>query len=282
MKFSYDFFFLINFVFTALAENSANSSVVKIAYRAAWEIPETNFSRLGLFYCRIPKNGSTLMKIVLCDLYRYFKRISFTPKFTRDEEISECQLQNWYEKVKLLKKPRWELRQKRELVKFSVIRHPIDRFVSLYGHFCEQLKYCGETNIEIFARDLYNLMSNGWKNSTANGKIFIHARQLIYYHAQPQFWFCNFPLEIENYHLVHHNFDGETMKSELQMVFDEAAVPRKYSNKVLQHVTNSTTGNAMRDGKRRNDHRKNVESNLETMRYLRAIYHSDFELFEYS
>ncbi|CAJ0963313.1 unnamed protein product, partial [Mesorhabditis belari] len=35
----------------------------------------------------------------------------------------------------------------------------------------KKLKYCGETSIDIFARDLYNLMSNGWQNST-NGKIF--------------------------------------------------------------------------------------------------------------
>ncbi|CAJ0925896.1 unnamed protein product, partial [Mesorhabditis belari] len=97
-------------------------------------------THFGLQYCKIPKTGSTITRTILCDIFREYRGMNFTQEFT-DNQTGEnaCVANAWFpdDGETIWKKPR-------RVTKFTLVRDPVDRFVSLYGHFCGILKRCGD------------------------------------------------------------------------------------------------------------------------------------------
>ncbi|CAJ0957998.1 unnamed protein product, partial [Mesorhabditis belari] len=254
------------------------SSIEKIPFRPAVEPTDTNFDQMGIFHCQIPKNAATIMKIVLCDLYRYWKGIAFKLQLTKDKQLSECQANGWWkEQVGAGKKYRRDFWQPgAEKTKIAVTRHPVKRFVSLYQFLCENFKLCGvKPDIHTFTKDIYTLL----KTKSVKGTNFQEKdRDIIDYHAQPQTWFCNLAADHANFHLIHFSSDRVAMKSEIKGALDAAKVPAAYSEQVLKHIDGSDTSHANHNENRKGDLKKSLEENRESMQYIRAIYYQDYEL----
>ncbi|CAJ0949080.1 unnamed protein product, partial [Mesorhabditis belari] len=180
---------------------------------AALEIGESHINQIGLFYCMIPKNGATITKIMLCDLYRYFRQIPFKAAFGPKKKLSECKLKKWKLDYKN-NQNKWEVCQ--NPVRFVLIREPLKRFLSLYGYLCDYLKMCGsEIDIHKFTKDVYLLLST---RSVKETNFVEKHGDIVIYHAQPQSWFCNLSEELKKFHLIHHNSNRLEMRSEFQKI----------------------------------------------------------------
>ncbi|CAJ0916482.1 unnamed protein product, partial [Mesorhabditis belari] len=253
--------------------------IERIPLRPAIDQPDSNVNKMGIFHCQIPKNGATIMKVIMCDLYRYFKGMPFKIKYEKDKSLSECQLEQWYKNLVATKYKADLWKTNPEATKIAVIRHPLKRFLSLYGYLCEQVNLCGVgTNIHKFTKDVYTLLST----RSVNGTLFKETNQAVLeYHAQPQTWFCNLSTDYQKFHLIHNAGDRLAMRLELQKAFDAAKVPKKYSDQVLFHIVYSDTVHANHDQNHTKNLKAYMEENPQTMAYFNAIYYKDFELLGY-
>ncbi|CAJ0923496.1 unnamed protein product, partial [Mesorhabditis belari] len=237
-----------------------------------------NFHEAGIFFCQIPKNGATIMQIILCDLFRYYKGIPFKVEYGQGKQSSNCQAEGWYKKLSGIRSQNntWEPNQEDTLI--AVIRHPLKRFLSLYRYLCEQLQMCGSANIHEFTKDVYTLLTT----RSIHGTHFKDSDQkIVEYHAQPQTWFCILSHNSQKFHLIRNEGDRLAMHSELKTAFEEAKVPKFYSDQVLFHVVYSDTAHANKDKDRTKQLETSFTQNPLSMTYFNAIYYKDFELFGY-
>ncbi|CAJ0926846.1 unnamed protein product, partial [Mesorhabditis belari] len=155
--------------------------------------------QLGLQFCPIPKTGSTITHTMLCDIHREYRGIFFERKYSSDlGGDNDCKLNDWYPEHH---KAFWAKRK--VPLKFTIVRDPIDRFVSLYGSACDQLKMCKDRDIHEFAHWVNNMRKQ--RGAAARKIRDGEGHELyrwIFYHALPQTSFCNLVADRERSCLV--------------------------------------------------------------------------------
>ncbi|CAJ0569501.1 unnamed protein product, partial [Mesorhabditis spiculigera] len=222
---------------------------------------------MGLQYCTLPKSGSTITKIVLCELelaYRRKPQRMMSGKNMSGNTV--CTNNKWFLKSQVR---RWNPRQPG--VKFTLFRHPVDRVISVYGDMCGRKHFCKQMSINQFVKNLYFLYRG--RNNFPGHKA-VHLR----YHAMPQAAFCNLKGQAKNFAIVKYNSDKARMKRQLHRIFVMAKVPPHLSQRALRHITQSSTEHANKNHARKSDLKEKVLNNPQTMKYLQAIYHDDFRI----
>ncbi|CAJ0915732.1 unnamed protein product, partial [Mesorhabditis belari] len=122
-------------------------------------------------------------------------------------------------------------RKRRYPIKFTLIRDPVDRLVSLYGHFCENLRKCGDRNIHQFIAWLYLLFRHR-NRDLLQGQDF----RLLYYHAIPQSGFCNLDEQRQNFFIIRYSNDRKDMYRQFSRLFRRARIPKHVAKRALRHL----------------------------------------------
>ncbi|CAJ0567367.1 unnamed protein product, partial [Mesorhabditis spiculigera] len=156
-------------------------------------------------------------------------------------------------------------------LKFTIIREPVDRFVSVYQHFCLRLDQCGDVGIHRFAQDLYDSL-HGNTN-------YIRERQ-IHGHTVPQSNYCNMRDRVQDMMLIRYTDNKPLFKRRLMSVLKKARVPKESMKKALRHIALATTAHAADDGDTKDLHRA-LRNAPETLKIIRAIYRKDYEIFRF-
>ncbi|CAJ0571888.1 unnamed protein product, partial [Mesorhabditis spiculigera] len=126
---------------------------------------------------------------------------------------------------------------------FTVVRDPIDRFVSIYGHFCVTNSQCGDKTIHQFAEDVY-LSYTGHMS-------FVTENPIVRLHAFPHTEFCGLYQDHKKYEVIYYSEDREDMRRQFLNIFDKAEVPRAASERALNHLTMSSTLHAMKSASKK-------------------------------
>ncbi|CAJ0949300.1 unnamed protein product, partial [Mesorhabditis belari] len=114
--------------------------------------------------------------------------------------------------------------------------HPVDRLISLYGHFCENLRKCGDRNIHQFTAWLYQLFRHR-NRDLLQGQDF----RLLYYHAIPQSGFCNLDEQRQNFYIIRYSNDRKDMYRQFRRLFRRARIPKHVAKRALRHLVRSNT-----------------------------------------
>ncbi|CAJ0957958.1 unnamed protein product, partial [Mesorhabditis belari] len=235
----------------------------------SYEISDTINPGFGVEYCVIPKTGSTVTKEILCEILRAYKgKPQRDPKRGHSINLtSECEKRGNY-LFDLTTK--WQ-RPLLETIKFTTVRDPVERFVSIYGYICPGY-WCPPSirNIHQFARWLYNAKRN---ENGMMARVQTKKTDYVLWHSAPQTSFCG--IGSETVHIVHHSRDRGKMRGEMLRVLRKAHVPNNVANKALRHLFSSTTVHASRSNAERKKLLK-AARNPQTMVYIKAIYHRDF------
>ncbi|CAJ0954704.1 unnamed protein product, partial [Mesorhabditis belari] len=262
------FFFIVHCLNTTI-ESSESTKIewLPTPIQPIERINPKHSTEFGVDFCAIPKTGSTITSGLLCDILRDYKSIHYKQRFSREiDGNTECKKHNFYAGKRAAK---WE--KSKELVKFTFIRHPTDRFVSLHGHFCISTKgFCQGRNIHEFAKWIYDLRTN---KETLTGEDFG-----FNYHAYPQSSFCK--INKQPIKVLRFSYDKKAMARRLLKVFKEANVPIKVSNKAIRHIYKSSTVNSKHNSNVMKQLKMSVEKNETTKKYVEAIYHDDFDLYK--
>ncbi|CAJ0948949.1 unnamed protein product, partial [Mesorhabditis belari] len=109
----------------------------------------------GVQYCLIPKAGSVVTRAILCDVLKEYKNITYTPKWGNVTAAGTCDANRNYPNGW----PKWV--RPRTNVIFTVVRDPLERFISTYEFLCKSSKMCASTvkNIHQFARWVHLLQT---------------------------------------------------------------------------------------------------------------------------
>ncbi|CAJ0567508.1 unnamed protein product, partial [Mesorhabditis spiculigera] len=228
-----------------------------------------NDTGIGLTYCRVPKTGSTIIHTILCDLLRMLHGIQFEQKFDAGlDGANPCFLNDSFIHNGIATWP-----VKNPPLLFTVVRDPIDRFVSIYGHFCVTNSQCGDKTIHQFAEDVY-LSYTGHMS-------FVTENPIVRLHAFPHTEFCGLYQDHKKYEVIYYSEDREDMRRQFLNIFDKAEVPRAASERALNHLTMSSTLHAMKSASKKVEMKKELLSNSRTEKIVRAIYHSDYRAFNF-
>ncbi|CAJ0962375.1 unnamed protein product, partial [Mesorhabditis belari] len=68
--------------------------------------------------------------------------------------------------------------------------------------------------------------------------------EIVFYHAQPQTWFCTIKAEFNEYQFVHHSEERMSMKNELEAIFVKAQVPEFFRNRPRSEDRRKAQANA--------------------------------------
>ncbi|CAJ0948522.1 unnamed protein product, partial [Mesorhabditis belari] len=199
---------------------------------------------------------------ILCDIIKDYKGISYKRGFSQKVWfLNDCKLNGNYLNITVVK---WE--KPNPPIKFAIIREPIERFVSFYGHFCKKLDQCEQRNIHQFAVWIDFLITNhsdplSWSPTLIN-------------HGLPQTRFCHLTSD-KSLLFVHYSQNRTQMEEELLNVFEKAKIPRDLAQKALQHLHHSSTYHASNDSDRF-VFTEAVAKNPKTIAILRKLYKEDF------
>ncbi|CAJ0954070.1 unnamed protein product, partial [Mesorhabditis belari] len=220
----------------------------------------------GVEFCVIPKTGSMITTEILCDLLRDYREIPYKHNFGKNiSGINACVNNTFYPDAHLEK---WKRSTK--IVRFTIVRDPIERFASYYGHFCGMLNQCEGKDIHQYSRWMYFMLNNKIKPKT-------HLTMGRLFHGYPQSWFCNLGSDKE-IQIIRYTHNKKEMAKQFLRILKKAKVPKKLAKRALKHLKKSSTVHAAKHSERQKL-REQIVTNPTTMEHVRAIYHDDFELF---
>ncbi|WKY08273.1 hypothetical protein Q1695_007630 [Nippostrongylus brasiliensis] len=199
----------------------------------------------GLAFCGVPKSMSTLLYAAFCFLNyptRFMsanKTISteFWNKSLCDNDLNE---RNSYDDaMKAIGKNATIL---------SIIRHPLDRFLSGYLYICHYDDTFDENercfgckgNLSCFVEKIHRSLITFDKEQEPESA----AERRAIYHFAPQTWFCDFEHHRNDFEIIHYKPgpDGaEKMAVQLDEVLANAKVPIAYRRTIHQEVLKGTT-----------------------------------------
>ncbi|ETN83028.1 hypothetical protein NECAME_01827 [Necator americanus] len=139
------------------------------------------------------------------------------------------------------------------LTLFTVVRHPIDRFLSGYVDKCinekgyfpsEKLCFSCGHDLRCFIEKLYKILWEYYMNNTNVHTII--GRDITYYHIRhfaPQTWYCNFKKFKNDYIIVdYHTGTNGTVRiaDEFDKIFEQAHVPDDMRAVIHSEMLNQT------------------------------------------
>ncbi|CAJ0567701.1 unnamed protein product, partial [Mesorhabditis spiculigera] len=150
---------------------------------------------IGLEFCKIPKTGSTIVGNILCDVIREYHGITYAQNISdRLDGEFPCFAHNTFKRFNN-GVAKWKLQKK---IKFAVVRDPIDRFVSMYGHFCSLLRKCQGRDIHEFAEKVHDALMHRIS--------FVNRDPDIKLHVLPQADFCDLGSNLEQYEVIYWGY----------------------------------------------------------------------------
>ncbi|CAJ0575593.1 unnamed protein product, partial [Mesorhabditis spiculigera] len=230
-----------------------------------------------LIYASTPKSNSRQMKKILCEILLRKKG----KKITKQVEDALTSGRHWCldtaspARRGLLRG--WDNPQN---TKIFVWRDPVDRFVSMYGHVCDnRQKRCGAAgeSIHVAAKAFYEYLQFGRAPEGAKTpEFFVH-------HISPTSWSCGIGATPTKIHPVVYNKDPETLIKRLRKPLGKTEAPRQWVEAALNRLRTTTT-NKLRlepDGPMKYDNWiSEVKSNRTTMAYVLATYYHDYRLWK--
>ncbi|KAL6733997.1 hypothetical protein Aduo_004586 [Ancylostoma duodenale] len=170
------------------------------------------------------------------------------------------------------------------LTLFSVIRHPIDRFLSGYVDKCinEQEYYKGEKrcfgckqDMRCFVEKLHSNLFEYYTNKTSNASVtYYYVR-----HFAPQTWYCNFKEHKNDYIFVDHHSGAkgiEMIAKEFDKIFEQVQVPADMRALIQSELLKGTTKHSTAHSETRKKIQEQLLSDDYLMRYLMLLYYHDF------
>ncbi|CAI5439894.1 unnamed protein product [Caenorhabditis angaria] len=228
----------------------------------------------GLLACAIEKNFSTFLTAIMCYLTDSARFLAANR--TLDRDIYDSRLcKNINEFTELRK-----IRGNSKMHLFTVVRDPVERFVSGFVDKCLREKTwqkhhhrCGgcQTNLTCFIHVMYSRMSNFAHRQTRN----------VYFddsHFFPQSWRCEFSQNIARYTIL--RLDSRRFFDDILDFLAANGVDDKsmeYINTSLQQKTAHST----RDSVERDEIVQILRNNSRLMTKLVQMYYFDFLLFGY-
>uniref|UniRef100_A0AC35U411 Sulfotransfer_1 domain-containing protein n=1 Tax=Rhabditophanes sp. KR3021 TaxID=114890 RepID=A0AC35U411_9BILA len=237
-----------------------------------------------LVYCMITKNMCTIFGEVSCLLFNpetYLeKNISVTSVMYDDRtcQTAPAVLNNHSKLRKYLGG------DEKNYKYYTVVREPIDRFLSAYTDKCfrerellgryEQCYGCGY-DMECFIDETYKralMYAAGTRPTPVN---------MEDYHFLPQNWKCFFGLEMEKYTFFDYT-DKLKMYDKLDAFYKASGVGMKVREKIQRDLRTSFTLHKTSNSEARKIFENQLRNNRKLMAKLINLYYYDFIYFNYS
>lgn len=228
--------------------------------------------RLGL--CTVPKIMSTINLAIFCFL-KHPKRYMVEKRQISKERRRDSICSSTYARMSWPRSSRISLR-------FSVIRHPIDRFLSAYTdkclRDCTHLCYGCGTDINCFIERF-------------NSKIRYYARHSFHYldeltyHLAPLNWFCGFKDDLRSFKFINYGNSGSDllkMADDYDRLLEYANVERSIREEIKKELLVGKVRHSTYLSESRSVAQKAIFSNKTLMNILMEIYYYDFIIFNYS
>ncbi|ETN69510.1 hypothetical protein NECAME_05223 [Necator americanus] len=238
--------------------------------------PPFNFHH-QLSTCLVEKTMTTLRSAIMCFL-------SFHDEFVdRNRTISteSHSTRYCYKDNTFYNFPDAQASTKGNQTMFSLVRHPIDRFLSGYVNKCimeapkDHRCYGCNENLNCFVERLYETLWEAY-----NSKMTEYDFDLA--HFAPQTWYCQYRTNLNNYVLVDYSTETEELVRQLDLVYGRAGVPQSYRVVISSEIRRQRSNNSTSQTSDRASVERHPLIDEKTYRRLVQIYYYDFVVFGYS
>ncbi|WKX96288.1 hypothetical protein Q1695_012607 [Nippostrongylus brasiliensis] len=238
----------------------------------------------GLATCQIEKSLSTVRDAIFCyldnpQLFEENKRILHNEFWSS----RFCGWENYHSDLSYV-----ETKFKRKFLKFAIIRHPVERFLSGYVDKCLQepdqfgpdFRCLGcARDMQCFLEKLFHLfyrMSS--KREYLRREVWYVAR-----HFAPQTWYCDFKESLKGYVLFKYygaDKDGEMTKF-LRVILSRVKVEQKRIDYIIDGIVGKNTAHSTTSLDSRSAYKRQLLNNGYLCRLIVAIYYHDFLVFNF-
>ncbi|CAJ0944883.1 unnamed protein product, partial [Mesorhabditis belari] len=161
-------------------------------------------------------------------------------------------------------------------IKFTLVRDPVQRFVSLYEHFCDRLKACKGRDIHHFAKWINNVRHHRGAKWRKYRKANLDYR-LIAYHMVPQTNFCQLGSRKKSFYIIRYSDNKTAMYGAFMRLFRRAHIPLGVARRALGHLRHSSTRHASQNEKRATQLKAEIAKTPHTVALIRSIYKEDYQ-----
>ncbi|CAJ0587395.1 unnamed protein product, partial [Mesorhabditis spiculigera] len=231
----------------------------------------------NLTACTIYKNMSTLLTAIMCYLHDQKRSLNAeTDFFTQWDELRPCLGIN--EADRWPKVPRYMRKKTEDIKKFSLVRNPLERFMSAYVNICLDRARCQECqDLECILDKLQNYTSDYQQTS-----VWSRRNEHVNAHFMPQNWRCEFGSMLEEYHLIRYSSeDQKKLLDDLTQYFKGVGVDEESIAYITQQLTSGKTPHATAGKEKRKIELQKLLSTPELMRKYMKLYFFDYLVLGY-
>ncbi|XGW09042.1 hypothetical protein V3C99_011389 [Haemonchus contortus] len=240
----------------------------------------------NLATCEIEKNMLTIRRSIFCYL------TNTTQFIAENRSISTEFWNDWLCDRTFIRNSLSSVRDTIEanLTLFTVVRHPIDRFLSGYVDKCmNELTYYTEdercfgcrNDMRCFVDVLHEVFMEFYNNSTETEDDPEMARMDHYYirHFAPQTWYCEFKEHRNEYIVLNYHTGPNSTRliaEDFYKVFESAHVPKKHLETIYSEMMKGTTRHSTVKSSARKSAQQQLLSDGYVMRRLMQMFYYDF------
>ncbi|PIO60739.1 hypothetical protein TELCIR_17757, partial [Teladorsagia circumcincta] len=179
---------------------------------------------------------------------------------------------------------------------FTVVRHPIDRFLSGYVDKCmKELTYYTEeercfgcqNDMQCFVDVLYDVFMEHYKNKGETSDDPETARMNHYYirHFAPQTWYCEFKEHKKDYIILNYHLGSNSTRriaDDFRQLFEKLYVPPRHLRTIYKEMMKGTTRHSTVGSSFRKAAQERLLSDDYVLRRLVQMFFYDFVEFGFS
>lgn len=236
-------------------------------------------------YCPILKNMNTQIRALIAKVYykQNISRLDIGDYLSNVWGFMDSFISNEQVIPRIMRKKFYNLKYSSRVELFSVIRHPFDRFVSIFSHLCAMTKECTSEVFNFCENDLDCMLDYLQKIGEECKWNEIGSSSLAMLHFAPQSYFCFFRKLLPYYVMILYS-NTKLFQDTLMKFFINRGAPTS----VISQGWGETKGPWLKSHTAHSTNvkfshlRHRIMSNITILDRICRIYKADFRLFTFS